>query len=60
MSKKFSRREMLRRTGKAAALGVVGFSFNLRSAQVLPPKSPRGAIIGEENGTQSMPLSPPH
>lgn len=40
---------MLRRTGKAAALGVVGFSFNLRSAQVLPPK---GAIIGEENGTK--------
>jgi gamma-glutamyltranspeptidase / glutathione hydrolase len=52
MSKKFSRREMLRRTGQAVALGAVGFSFNLRAAQMRQSKSPRGAIIGEEIGAK--------
>ena len=52
MSKKFSRREMLRRTGQAAALGVLGFSPKLRPAQMLQSKSPRGAVIGEEIGAK--------
>lgn len=52
MSKKFSRREMLRRTGQVAALGALGFSFRIRAAQVLQSKSPRGAIIGEEIGAK--------
>jgi gamma-glutamyltranspeptidase/glutathione hydrolase len=52
MSKKFSRREMLRRTGQAAAFGAFGFSFNLPAAQLLQSKSPKGAIIGEENGAK--------
>jgi gamma-glutamyltranspeptidase/glutathione hydrolase len=52
MSKKFSRREMLRRTSQAAALGALGFSFNLSAAQMLQSKSPKGAIIGEEIGAK--------
>jgi gamma-glutamyltranspeptidase/glutathione hydrolase len=52
MSKKFSRREMLRRTGQAAAVGALGFSFHLRAAQLLQSKSPKGAISGEENGAK--------
>src|SRR5580765_672724 len=52
MSKKFSRREMLYRTGQAAALGALGFSFNLRAAQMLQSKSPKGAVIGEEIGAK--------
>src|SRR5580765_2429038 len=52
MSKKFSRREMLYRTGQAAALGALGFSFNLRAAQMVQSKSPKGAVIGEEIGAQ--------
>jgi gamma-glutamyltranspeptidase/glutathione hydrolase len=52
MSKKFSRREMLRRTGKTVALGAVGFSFNLRAAQLLQSKSQTGAIMGEETGAK--------
>jgi len=52
MSKKLSRREMLRRTGKAAAIGAFGFSFNLRAAESLQSKSAKGAIIGEEIGAK--------
>jgi gamma-glutamyltranspeptidase/glutathione hydrolase len=52
MSKKFSRREMLRRTGQAAALTALGFSFKLPAAQMLQSKSPRGAVIGEEIGAK--------
>jgi gamma-glutamyltranspeptidase/glutathione hydrolase len=52
MSKKLSRREMLRRTGQAAAVGALGFSFNLRAAQMLQSKSPKGVVIGEENGAK--------
>jgi len=52
MSKKFSRREMLRRTSQAAALGALSFSFNLSAAQMLQSKSPKGAIIGEEIGAK--------
>jgi gamma-glutamyltranspeptidase/glutathione hydrolase len=52
MNKKLSRREMLRRTGKAVAFGAVGLSFNLRAAQMLRSKSPRGAIMGEETGAK--------
>jgi len=43
---------MLRRTGQAAALGVLGFSPKLRPAQMLQSKSPRGAVIGEEIGAK--------
>jgi gamma-glutamyltranspeptidase/glutathione hydrolase len=52
MSKKFSRREMLRRTGQAAALGALGLSFKLRAAQMLQSKSPKGTVIGEEIGAK--------
>ena len=52
MSKQFSRREMLRRTGQAAAFGALGFSINLRAAQLLQSKSPNGAVIGEEIGAK--------
>jgi Gamma-glutamyltransferase len=52
MSKKFSRRDMLRRTGQAVAVTAFGLSFKLRAAQMLQSKSPRGAIIGEEIGAK--------
>src|ERR1051326_671365 len=52
MSKKLSRREMLLRTGQAATVGALGFSFNLRAAQLLQSKSPKGVVIGEENGAK--------
>jgi gamma-glutamyltranspeptidase/glutathione hydrolase len=52
MSKKFSRREMLRRTGQAAAVTALGFPFKSRAAQLLQSKSPRGAVVGEEIGAK--------
>jgi gamma-glutamyltranspeptidase/glutathione hydrolase len=52
MSKKFSRREMLRRTGQAAAVSALGFSITSRAAQMLQSKSPKGAVIGEDVGAK--------
>lgn len=52
MSRKLSRREMLRRTGQAAAVGAFSISFKLPAAQLLQSKSPKGAVIGEENGAK--------
>jgi hypothetical protein len=40
MTGKFSRREMVRRTGQAAVVTALGFSFKLRAAQLLQSKSP--------------------
>jgi gamma-glutamyltranspeptidase / glutathione hydrolase len=52
MSKKFSRREMLRQTAQVAAVSALGISFKLRAAQMLQSKSPRGTVIGEEIGAK--------
>src|SRR5690348_6487229 len=52
MSKKFSRREMLHRTGRAAAFSTLGFCIHLRAAQLLRSKSSKGAVIGEETGAK--------
>jgi gamma-glutamyltranspeptidase / glutathione hydrolase len=52
MSKTLSRREMLQRTGRAAAVAALGFSFKSRAAQLLQSKSPKGAVIGEEIGAK--------
>jgi len=52
MSKSLSRREMLQRTGRAAAVAALGFSFKSRAAQLLQSKSPKGAVIGEEIGAK--------
>ncbi len=46
----FSRREMLRLTGQALAVGALGANCGFAATEDSPPTSPHGAIIGEVNG----------
>lgn len=50
MSKNFSRREMLRRTGGALLAGAAGFPFRLRSTEKSTARFQYGAVVGENEG----------
>src|SRR5262245_45113422 len=53
MTTKYSRREMLARTGKAMLVGSLGVPFHLRAQDQSATRWKHGAVVGENTGMKA-------